>query len=81
MLRELQVFTSGAPAMRHLYERLERAARANISVLLLGETGVGKEVLAESLHQRSPRAQRSFLPVSDAEISESLFLRGRVVWL
>jgi len=61
-----------APVMLQLYERLDRVARGSISVLLLGETGVGKEVVAEQLHARSPRAARPFLALNCAEFSEAL---------
>jgi len=60
------------PAMRALYAEAYRAARATISVLLLGETGVGKEVLARAIHQRSPRAGAAFVSVNCAALSESL---------
>ncbi|AKT36757.1 sigma-54 interaction domain-containing protein [Chondromyces crocatus] len=61
-----------SPQMRQLYERVGRVARGAISVLLLGETGVGKEVMAQALHARSPRAGKPFLPISCAELAESL---------
>ncbi|MBI4814643.1 MAG: sigma 54-dependent Fis family transcriptional regulator [Deltaproteobacteria bacterium] len=49
-----------SPAMRLLMARIERAARSDSSVLLLGETGVGKEVVARALHDASPRSKRPF---------------------
>jgi transcriptional regulator with PAS, ATPase and Fis domain len=49
------------PAMREVVVLLERVARGDITVLLLGETGVGKEVMAETLHRLSPRASKPFL--------------------
>ena len=58
--------------MRHLYQLVDRVAGSEISVLILGETGVGKEVLAERLHRRSPRAGRPFLRLNCAALSESL---------
>jgi len=58
--------------MRALYEQAAQAARATISVLLLGETGVGKEVLARAIHAASPRAGRPFLALNCAALSESL---------
>ena len=60
------------PAMRALYEQAALAARGIISVLLLGETGVGKEVLARAIHDRSPRAKGPFLGLNCAALSESL---------
>jgi transcriptional regulator with PAS, ATPase and Fis domain len=58
--------------MRVLHAQAERAAAAIISVLLLGETGVGKEVLARSIHARSPRAEAPFIGINCAAFSESL---------
>src|SRR5690349_12616293 len=49
-----------------------KVAAANISVLILGETGVGKEVLAESIHLRSPRSRGPFVRINCAALSESL---------
>ena len=60
------------PAMRALYEQAGRAARASISVLILGETGVGKEVLARAIHAHSPRAAGPFMGINCAALPESL---------
>jgi DNA-binding NtrC family response regulator len=60
------------PAMRVLYAEAERAAQAPITLLILGETGVGKEVLARAVHARSPRAKKAFLGVNCAAFSETL---------
>jgi DNA-binding NtrC family response regulator len=60
------------PAMKALYGQASRAAAASISVLLLGETGVGKEVLARIIHARSPRAARSFVALNCAALPETL---------
>lgn len=59
-------------SMRQLYNVAAMAAQTDISVLILGETGVGKEVLAEFIHRRSMRAQRPFLRLNCAALSESL---------
>ncbi|AKT44154.1 uncharacterized protein CMC5_083940 [Chondromyces crocatus] len=61
-----------APAMMALYALVDRVAASPLSVLLLGETGVGKEVTAEAIHNRSQRAQRPFLRLNCAALSESL---------
>jgi DNA-binding NtrC family response regulator len=60
------------PAMRAVYEQAARAARSTLSVLLLGETGVGKEVLARAIHAYSPRAAGPFMGVNCAALAESL---------
>ncbi len=59
-------------AMQRLRRLVERVAAGNISVLLLGETGVGKEVFAEMVHRLSPRARGPFLRLNCAALSESL---------
>jgi DNA-binding NtrC family response regulator len=60
------------PTMRLIYEQAARAARSPINVLVLGETGVGKEVLAKAIHAHSPRGEGPFLGVNCAAMSESL---------
>jgi len=64
--------TGRDPAMRALYAQAQRAAQAGISVLILGETGVGKEVLARAVHAFSPRARGPFLAVNCGALAESL---------
>jgi len=58
--------------MRSLYERAQKVAQSHFSVLLLGETGVGKEVLARVIHEASPRAARPFVTLNCAALPESL---------
>ncbi|NUO53270.1 MAG: sigma-54-dependent Fis family transcriptional regulator [Polyangiaceae bacterium] len=60
------------PTMQGVYELAAKAAQALITVLLLGETGVGKEVLAQSIHKLSQRREGPFLALNCAAISESL---------
>ncbi len=59
-------------AMRTLLERARRAAELDTTVLILGETGTGKELLAHAIHQASARANRPFVCVNMAAIPESL---------
>lgn len=59
-------------AMQQLYRMVDRIAPSTISVLLLGETGAGKEVLASEIHRRSPRAEKPFLPLNCAALTEAL---------
>jgi two-component system response regulator AtoC len=60
------------PAMRALYAEAARVARSNINVVLLGETGVGKEVLARAIHAHSPRSNGPFMGVNCAALADSL---------
>ncbi len=59
-------------AMASLYQLAERVAKSTINVLLLGETGVGKDVLSRKLHAMSPRADKPFLPLNCGALSEQL---------
>ena len=58
--------------MAQLERLVERIAPSSLSVLILGETGVGKEVMAERLHRQSPRAERPLLKINCAALSGSL---------
>lgn len=58
--------------MRSLHRLLEQVAASNIGVLLLGETGVGKEVFARALHRASPRAAGPFVEINCAALTETL---------
>ena len=60
------------PAMRDLYRVAERISQGTISVMLLGETGVGKEVFSETVHRLSPRRGKPFVRINCAALSESL---------
>ena len=59
-------------AMRDLYRVAERIAQGKIAVLLLGETGVGKEVFAETVHRLSPRRDKPYVRINCAALSASL---------
>ena len=52
---------------------IERVAKSNLSVLIVGETGSGKEVVARAIHQASGRARHPFGPVDCGAIPEMLF--------
>ena len=60
------------PAMRQLHALTARVARATVPVLLLGETGVGKEVFAERLHALAPRASGPYVKVNCGNLTESI---------
>jgi DNA-binding NtrC family response regulator len=61
-----------APASRAAFALLERAATSNATVLLVGETGTGKEVAARSLHEKSARRDGAFVVVDCASIPSEL---------
>ena len=66
------VFPKSGP-MKEVLDTAERLAADDIPVLLLGETGVGKEVMARWLHTHSKRASGPFVPVHAAALSPTLF--------
>lgn len=61
-----------SPAMQKVYETTRRVARSNASVLLLGETGTGKELIAGAIHSLSDRSSGPFVKVNCGALSESL---------
>jgi DNA-binding NtrC family response regulator len=58
--------------MRNLFSQIERAAGAPVDLLIQGETGTGKELIAREIHRRSDRAGGPFVAVNTAAITESL---------
>jgi transcriptional regulator with PAS, ATPase and Fis domain len=61
-----------SPAMEEVYRTTRRVARSNASVLLLGETGTGKELIAAAIHYLSNRATGPFVRVNCGALSENL---------
>jgi two-component system, NtrC family, nitrogen regulation response regulator NtrX len=61
-----------SPALRRVLEAVQRAAPTNATVMLLGESGVGKELVARTIHRNSPRAGQRFIQVNCAAIPEEL---------
>jgi two-component system response regulator HydG len=59
-------------AMRNIIERIRKAARNKLTVLILGETGTGKDLIAEAIHKRSDRAGKPFLPLNCAGLNDNL---------
>ena len=69
---KLSDFVSLSPAMQSFTEVARRVATTNTTLLILGETGVGKEWLARAIHHEGPRSSGPFLPVNCAAMPESL---------
>jgi len=60
------------PAMQKVYQLTRQVARSNASVLLLGETGTGKELIAKAIHCLSPRGSGPFVRVNCGALAENL---------
>jgi len=78
-----QVFEEGDPAgiilgvgprIERLHAEMLKAARADVDVLIIGETGTGKQLVAESIHRHSARAARPFVSINCGELDENLLL-------
>jgi DNA-binding NtrC family response regulator len=61
-----------SPAMQVVFETIRLAAASAVDVLILGETGTGKELVARSIHKRSPRHNACFMPIDCGAIPENL---------
>ena len=61
-----------SPGLRHVWDAIKRAAPTNATVLLLGESGVGKELVARAIHRNSLRSRERFIQVNCAAIPEEL---------
>jgi two-component system, NtrC family, response regulator HydG len=61
-----------SPQMRDVIERLKRIAPTDATVLIQGETGTGKELVAQSIHQNSPRKNKPFVALNCAALSENI---------
>ena len=61
-----------APAMQEVFRAIGRLSQSQISVLITGETGSGKELVARALHEHSPRAAKPFIAVNTAAIPKDL---------
>ena len=63
---------TGSPEMLKVTRTIERVAAADVSVMLLGASGTGKELLARGLHESSPRKKGAFVAINCAAIPETL---------
>jgi formate hydrogenlyase transcriptional activator len=62
-----------SPALRSVLKAVKTVAPTDTTVLLLGETGTGKELIARAIHDRSPRSERTFVRMNVAALPASLF--------
>lgn len=69
---EEDYIVGNTPQMRALMNHAQRAAEASVSVLITGETGTGKEVLANAIHRMGPRANKPFIAINCAAIQSTV---------
>lgn len=62
-----------SPAIKEVFTLIDKVARTDANVLILGENGTGKELIARAIHQRSLRKDKSFVSVDMGAITETLF--------
>jgi len=61
---KFQQLIGRAPSMQNVYQQIQQAAATDVPVLISGETGTGKDLVAQAIHARSPRAKGPFVPVN-----------------
>ncbi len=66
-------FVGSSLAMQKVYETIDRVAKTDADILVLGETGTGKDLVARSVHQRSTRSNARFVPLDCGAIPDNLF--------
>ena len=69
----MQKFIGRSPAFLSVLEKIPYIAACDATVLLIGDTGTGKEMCARAIHYLSPRADKPFVPINCASIPENLF--------
>ena len=71
-VEQLPEIIGEAPSMQEVFRAIGRLSRSNITVLITGESGSGKELVARALHRHSPRADKSFIAINTAAIPRDL---------
>ncbi len=69
---ETEMVIGETQIMKQIMHEAERAAQASVSVMITGETGTGKEVLARSIHSFGPRADTPFIPINCAALPDTM---------
>ena len=71
--RPFRDFLGRSPAMKDVFATIDKVARTDASILLLGENGTGKELAAREIHRRSQRHREAFVGVDMSAVPETLF--------
>jgi two-component system response regulator AtoC len=69
---QVEMVVGDTPKMQRIMTEAQRAAEAAVSVLITGETGTGKEVLAEAIRSMGPRADKPFIPINCAALPDTM---------
>lgn len=69
---QIEMIVGETPAILRIMREAQRAAQASASVMITGETGTGKEVLAQAIRQMGPRADRPFIPINCAALPDTM---------
>lgn len=69
----IHAMIGASAAMKEVFKTISLLSNSTATVLLVGETGTGKELIARALHYQSPRAHESFIPINCAAIPSALF--------
>ncbi len=72
MKRRFERMIGSSPVMMEVYEQIQVAAGTDIPVMLLGETGTGKELAAQAIHRRSPYVNEAYVPINLGAYPSSL---------
>ncbi len=67
-----KIIIGSSPAIRKVFQMMEKAAKANITVTITGETGTGKELVAKAIHYNSERKSKPFVAINIAAIPKDL---------
>lgn len=67
-----ETIVTRSPLMLRLLEQVRMVASSNVSVLITGQSGTGKEILAKAIHQASPRSQKNFIAINCGALPEQL---------
>ncbi len=69
---QVEMIVGDTPEMQRVVKEAQRAANAAVSVLITGETGTGKEVLAQAIRTMGPRADKPFIPINCAALPDTM---------
>ncbi len=67
-----KIIKGSSPAIKKVFDLMERALKTNITVSISGETGTGKELVAKAIHYNSPRSKKPFIAINVSAIPDTL---------